>query len=85
MNFQSWIQNLGGLAGIYSFDIMPDGNYSEIRLTAFNKQNEDMTHMTPDAPKFYPGIPYRSYWMDINFEDMIYIITGYCSITVVNN
>ena len=72
MDFQSWIQNIGGLAGVYSFDILSDGSYSEIRLMAVNQQNTGILHMTPDAPEFYPGIPYRKYWMDINFEDMVY-------------
>ena len=72
MDFQSWINNVSGLAGIYSFDIMPDGSYSEIRLMAVNKQNEGVLFRTPNAPKFYPGIPYRNYWQDINFEDFVY-------------
>ena len=72
MDFQSWIQNLGGLAAVYSFDILRDGSFSEIRLMAVNQQNTGIFHMAPDAPEFYPGIPYRKYWMDINFEDMVY-------------
>lgn len=39
---------------------------------AVNHQNTGILHMTPDSPEFYPGIPYRKYWMDINFEDMVY-------------
>ena len=28
--------------------------------------------MGPDAPKFYPGIPWRRYYTDLNFESYIY-------------
>ena len=72
MDYQSWIDNIEGLASIYAFDIMPDGSFSEIRLMAFNQQNSFMMHMSPDAPKFYPGIPYRSYFTDLNFESFVY-------------
>ena len=72
MDFQSWINNIEGLGGVYAFDIMPDGSFSEIRLMAVNKQNEGIITRNPAAPKFYPGIPYRYYWQDINFEDYVY-------------
>lgn len=72
MNLQTWIEGIDGLASLYSFDILPDGSFSEIRLMAVNKQNEGMLHFSPDAPEFYPGIPYRSYWMDLNFERYLY-------------
>ncbi len=72
MDFQSWIDNVEGWASIYSFDIMPDGSHSEIRLMAFNRQNGFMANLPPEAPKFYPGIPYRNYFTDINFESFVY-------------
>lgn len=72
MDFQSWISNIEGLAAVYAFDIMPDGSNSEIKLMAVNKQNEGILTRRPDAPKFYPGIPCRVYWSDINFEDFVY-------------
>ena len=72
MDFQSWIEGIDGWASMYSFDILPDGSFSEIRLMAVNSQNEGMFHMNPNAPKFYPGIPYRNYWMDLNFESFVY-------------
>lgn len=72
MDFQSWIEGIGGLASLYCFDVLPDGTYSEIKLMAVNKINEGMLHMFPNAPEFYPGIPYRSYWMDLNFESFVY-------------
>ena len=72
MDYQSWIEGIDGLASLYSFDVMADGSYGEIRLMAVNKQNEGMLHMFPDTPEFYPGIPYRNYWMDLNFESFVY-------------
>lgn len=72
MDFQSWIDNLEGLAAVYAFDILPDGSFSEIKLMGMNRQNTGMLHMRPDAPEFYPGIPYREYWQDINFESFVY-------------
>ncbi|WP_298532189.1 sensor domain-containing diguanylate cyclase [uncultured Ruminococcus sp.] len=72
MDYQSWIEGIDGLASLYSFDILPDGSFSEIRLMAVNKQNEGMLHFSPDTPEFYPGIPYRNYWMDLNFERYLY-------------
>ena len=72
MDFQSWISNIEGMSGIYSFDILPDGSFSEIRLMGVNKQNEGIVTRRPDSPEFYPGIPYREYWYDINFENFVY-------------
>ena len=72
MDFQSWISNIEGLAGVYAFDILPDGSFSEIKLMAVNKQNEGIITRRPGAPKFYPGIPYREYWSDVNFEDYVH-------------
>ncbi len=72
MDYQSWIEGIDGFASLYSFDILSDGKYSEIRLMAVNKQNVVMLQMNPDAPEFYPGISYRNYWMDLNFESYVY-------------
>ena len=72
MDYQSWIEGIDGFASLYSFDLLEDGSYSEIRLMAVNKQNVIMLQMKPDAPEFYPGIPYRNYWMDLNFENYVY-------------
>ena len=72
MDFQTWIDNIEGLAGIYSFDILPDGSFSEIRLMAVNQQNMGIITQAKNAPDFYPGIPYRTYWSDINFESFVY-------------
>ena len=72
MEYKSWIEGIDGLASLYSFDIQQDGSFSEIRLMAVNQMNSGMLMMNPDAPDFYPGIPYRTYWMDLNFENFIY-------------
>ena len=61
MDFQTWIEGINGLASLYAFDILPDGTNSEIRLMAVNRQNVGMLQMNPNAPEFYPGIPYRNY------------------------
>ena len=70
--YQEYVEKINGMAGIYSFDIMPDGSFSEIRLIALNKMNGGVLNMNPDAPKFYSGIPWRTYFTDINFESYIY-------------
>ena len=72
MDYQSWIEGINGLASLYSFDILDDGSFSEIRLMAVNSMNVGMLQMNPNAPEFYPGIPYRNYWMDLNFESFAY-------------
>lgn len=68
-DFQGYVDSINGMAGIYSFDILPDGSYSEVRLMAIRG---GVQGMGPDAPKFYPGIPWRKYYTDLNFESYIY-------------
>ena len=72
MDLQALVESVDGMATLYAFDIFPDGSFSEIRLMAVNKKNDYMLHFSPNSPKFYPGIPYRSYWMDLNFEKYVY-------------
>lgn len=72
MDFKSWIENVEGMASIYAFDVLPDGSYSEIRLMEYNSDNFFMMSLPPEAPKFYPGIPYRTYFTDLNFENFVY-------------
>ena len=72
MDFKTWIENVEGMASVYAFDVLPDGSFSEIRLMAYNSQNGFMMHLPPEAPKFYPGIPYSAYFTDINFESFVY-------------
>ena len=69
MDFQAYVDSINGMAGIYSFDILPDGSYSEVRLMAIRG---GVQGMGPDAPEFYPGIPWRRYYTDLNFESYIY-------------
>ena len=72
MDYQSWIEGIDGQASLFSFDIDQEGNFGEILLMAVNKKSEGMLHMRPDAPEFHPGIPYREYWIDLNFESFVY-------------
>lgn len=68
-DFQAYVDRINGMSGIYAFDVLPDGSYSEIRLMAIRG---GVQGMEPDAPKFYPGIPWRRYYTDLNFESYIY-------------
>ncbi|MCR5518351.1 MAG: GGDEF domain-containing protein [Lachnospiraceae bacterium] len=72
MEYQGFIENFGGLSSVYAFDIMPDGSHSEIRLMASNKNHKAVLSQIPGSPKFYPGIPWRSYFEDINLENYLY-------------
>ena len=72
MDLQSWIEKFNGFASLYSFDILHDGTYSELRLMALNSNYSGLLTRNPAAPKFYPGIPYRNYFTDINFESFCY-------------
>lgn len=72
MQFQDWIESIHAMAGIFGFDILPDGSYSEIRMYAVNRHYEGVLHLRPDSPVFYPGIPYTNYFSDVNFESYCY-------------
>ena len=72
MDQLEWINSFGYMTSIYAFDILPDGSFSEIRLMAVNPINAAMLKRNPKAPPFYPGIPWRSYFTDINFESFCY-------------
>ena len=72
MDFQTWLERIDGMAGIYAFDILADGSFTEIRLMAINGNNAGVLNMNPDAPAFYPGIPWRRYFTDLNFESYVY-------------
>ena len=72
MDYLKGIDSFGGLASIYSFDILPDGKYSEIRIMAVNHNNAGVLASNPDAPAFYPGIPWRTYFSEINHEKLCY-------------
>ncbi len=68
-DFQGSVDRISGMSAIYAFDILPDGSYSEIRLMAIRG---GVQGMGPNAPEFYPGIPWRRYYTDLNFESYIY-------------
>ena len=69
MDYKSICDWYTSMAAVFSFDQMPDGTFSEIRIEAMNKAYENhFTSLGLDVPEFYPGIPYRSYFYDINFE-----------------
>ena len=72
MDFNKWIEKIDGMAGIYAFDIMEDGSFGEIKLMGVNSKNRYAFEANPNAPEFYPGIPWRSYFTDLNFESFIY-------------
>ncbi len=72
MDLQALVDKFKVIAGVYAFDILPDGSYSEIRIMAINDLNNMMFNVYPDAPSFYPGVPLRRYFTEINLENFIY-------------
>ncbi len=72
MDLQALVNQFKIIAGVYAFDILPDGSYSEIRIMAINALNDMMFHVNPDAPAFYPGVPLRRYFTEINLENFMY-------------
>ena len=68
MDFRSWFDKMSGLASIYSFDIFPDGSFGDLLILAVNENNARVLSNIPDKPKFYPGIPWRTYYSEINHE-----------------
>lgn len=72
MDLQALVNKFKIIAGVYAFDILPDGSCSEIRIMAINDLNTMMFNMNPDAPEFYPGVPLRRYFTEINLENFIY-------------
>jgi diguanylate cyclase (GGDEF)-like protein len=72
MDLQALVNKFKVIAGVYAFDILPDGSYSEIRIMAINALNDMMFNVYPDAPAFYPGVPLRRYFTEINLENFIY-------------
>ena len=72
MDLQKIVNKFKIIAGVYAFDILPDGSYSEIRIMAINDLNDMMFNVYPDAPAFYPGVPLRKYFTEINLENFIY-------------
>lgn len=72
MDLQALVDKFKVIAGVYAFDILPDGSYSEIRIMAINSLNNMMFKVNPGAPDFYPGVPLRSYFTEINLENFMY-------------
>ena len=72
MDLQELVNKFKFIAGVYAFDILPDGSKSEIRIMAINDLNTMMFNVYPDAPAFYPGVPLRRYFTEINLENFIY-------------
>ncbi len=72
MELQSLVNKFKVIAGVYAFDILPDGTYSEIRIMAINSLNNMMFRVNPGAPEFYPGVPLRRYFTEINLENFMY-------------
>ncbi|SEL07285.1 GGDEF domain-containing protein [Ruminococcus albus] len=72
MDLQALVNKFKIIAGVYAFDILPDGSKSEIRIMAINDINTMMFNMLPDAPEFYPGVPLRRYFTEVNLENFIY-------------
>lgn len=72
MDLQALVNKFKFIAGVYAFDILPDGSKSEIRIMAINDLNNMMFNVYPDAPAFYPGVPLRRYFTEINLENFIY-------------
>ena len=72
MDLQALVNKFKIIAGVYAFDILPDGTYSEIRIMAINALNDMMFNVLPDAPEFYPGVPLRRYFTEINLENFMY-------------
>ena len=68
MDFGSWFDNMSGLASIYSFDILPDGSFGELKIQAVNKNNARVLNSMPNTPDFYPGVAWREYYDEINHE-----------------
>ena len=72
MDMQEWVSQYDFIAAVYAFDILPDGSFSEIRMAAANKAETDyLAQNYPSAPAFYPNIPLRSYFTEINLESFI--------------
>ena len=70
MELQALVNKFRIIAGVYAFDILPDGSYSEIRIMAINNLKEMMFNYNDDAPEFYPGVPLRRYFTEINMEKL---------------
>lgn len=72
MDLQKFADSIAYGASIYSFEILPDGSFGEIMITAANDGFKAFFAFNPNAPKFEPGMPYRKLFYDPNFEIFCY-------------
>ena len=72
MDYQKFVDGIDAMASVYSFDILPDGSFGEICLIAVNKGFSGLFSLNPNAPKFTPGMPYKYFFHDVNFESFCY-------------
>ena len=72
MELQEIVDNIRNMAAIFAFEAYPDGKCSELRLMAANDGFIASLMANPGKPQFYPGIPYKLYFSDVNFEKFVY-------------
>ena len=72
MDYQLFVDGIDAMASVYSFDVLPDGSFGEIRMIAVNKGFEGLFRLNPNAPEFVPGMSYRYFFSDPNFEIFCY-------------
>ncbi len=72
MDYNKYVNGIQAMGSLYSFEVMADGSFGELKLMALNQYFAGVLTMVPNAPEFYPGIPYRNYFTDVNFESFCY-------------
>lgn len=72
--YKEFVEPIQGQAGVYSFDRLPDGSFSEIKLVSINRIFDKIAHMNnPGLGEFVPGMPYGDFaFKDPNFEKRCY-------------
>ena len=57
--YKEFVEPIQGQAWVYSFDRLPDGSFSEIKLVSINRIFDKVAHMNnPGLGEFVPGMPY---------------------------
>lgn len=72
MDLQKFVEGLDTNASVFSFDRLPDGSFSELRIMGANNGFKAMFALNPMAPKYEPGLPARAFFHDPNFENFCY-------------
>ena len=72
MDYQKFVDGIDASASVFSFDKLPDGSFSEIRINAPNKRFMAFFELNPNSPKFVPNMPYKYFFHDPNFENYCY-------------